>query len=86
MKDKPREHRGKKHAVPESRFSWWRHITWWRHMLYLAFFVVGASCATYYSAWDSISKSTTSGKAGGLKKVEPLKAVRCCEPLKAVRL
>jgi hypothetical protein len=56
MKDKPREHRGKKHAVPESRFSWWRHITWWRHMLYLAFFVVGASCATYYSAWDSISK------------------------------
>src|SRR5215216_4198229 len=31
-------------------------------------------------------KSVTSGKAGGLKKVEPLKAVRCCEPLKAVRL
>jgi hypothetical protein len=31
-------------------------------------------------------KSATSGKAGGLKKVEPLKAVRCCEPLKAVRL
>ena len=31
-------------------------------------------------------ESATSGKAGGLKKVEPLKAVRCCEPLKAVRL
>jgi hypothetical protein len=31
-------------------------------------------------------ESMTSGKAGGLKKVEPLKAVRCCEPLKAVRL
>jgi hypothetical protein len=31
-------------------------------------------------------KSATSGKAGGLKKVEPLKAVRCGEPLKAVRL
>ena len=30
-------------------------------------------------------ESVTSGKAGGLKKVEPLKAVRCCEPLKAVR-
>jgi hypothetical protein len=30
-------------------------------------------------------KSVTSGKAGGLKKVEPLKAVRGCEPLKAVR-
>ena len=33
-----------------------------------------------------ILKSATSGKAGGLKKVEPLKADRCCEPLKAVRL
>ena len=33
-----------------------------------------------------IEKSATSGKAGGLKKVEPLKAVRYCEPLKAVRL
>ena len=32
------------------------------------------------------SQSATSGKAGGLKKVEPLKADRCCEPLKAVRL
>jgi hypothetical protein len=32
------------------------------------------------------SQSATSGKAGGLKKVEPLKAVRCWEPLKAVRL
>jgi alkanesulfonate monooxygenase SsuD/methylene tetrahydromethanopterin reductase-like flavin-dependent oxidoreductase (luciferase family) len=31
-------------------------------------------------------ESATSGKAGGLKKVEPLKADRCCEPLKAVRL
>jgi hypothetical protein len=31
-------------------------------------------------------KSKTSGKAGGLKKVEPLKAVRGCELLKAVRL
>ena len=31
-------------------------------------------------------ESATSGKAGGLKKVEPLKAVRCWEPLKAVRL
>src|SRR2546426_11687803 len=31
-------------------------------------------------------KSATSGKAGGLKKVEPLKADRSCEPLKAVRL
>ena len=31
-------------------------------------------------------KSATSGKAGGLKKVEPLKADRRCEPLKAVRL
>jgi hypothetical protein len=31
-------------------------------------------------------QSATSGKAGGLKKVEPLKADRCCEPLKAVRL
>jgi len=30
--------------------------------------------------------SATSGKAGGLKKVEPLKADRSCEPLKAVRL
>src|SRR5215472_3192959 len=26
-------------------------------------------------------QSATSGKAGGLKKVEPLKADRCCEPL-----
>jgi hypothetical protein len=26
-------------------------------------------------------ESATSGKAGGLQKVEPLKAVRCCEPL-----
>src|SRR5262249_39161427 len=33
-----------------------------------------------------LPKSATSGKAGGLKKVEPLKADRCCEPLKAVRL
>jgi hypothetical protein len=33
-----------------------------------------------------LCESATSGKAGGLKKVEPLKAVRCCEPLKAVRL
>jgi len=33
-----------------------------------------------------LTQSMTSGKAGGLKKVEPLKAVRCCEPLKAVRL
>ena len=33
-----------------------------------------------------LQKSMTSGKAGGLKKVEPLKAVRCWEPLKAVRL
>jgi hypothetical protein len=32
------------------------------------------------------SESATSGKAGGLKKVEPLKADRSCEPLKAVRL
>jgi hypothetical protein len=32
------------------------------------------------------SKSATSGKAGGLKKVEPLTADRCCEPLTAVRL
>ena len=31
-------------------------------------------------------QSATSGKAGGLKKVEPLKADKCCEPLKAVRL
>jgi site-specific recombinase XerD len=31
-------------------------------------------------------ESVTSGKAGGLQKVEPLKAVRGCEPLKAVRL
>jgi hypothetical protein len=31
-------------------------------------------------------QSVTSGKAGGLKKVEPLKADRSCEPLKAVRL
>jgi IclR helix-turn-helix domain len=31
-------------------------------------------------------QSATSGKAGGLKKVEPLKADRGCEPLKAVRL
>jgi len=31
-------------------------------------------------------ESATSGKAGGLKKVEPLKADRYCEPLKAVRL
>jgi hypothetical protein len=31
-------------------------------------------------------ESATSGKAGGLKKVEPLKADRCGEPLKAVRL
>jgi transposase len=31
-------------------------------------------------------QSATSGKAGGLQKVEPLKAVRCWEPLKAVRL
>jgi len=31
-------------------------------------------------------KSVTSGKAGGLKKVEPLKADRSGEPLKAVRL
>jgi hypothetical protein len=31
-------------------------------------------------------QSATSGKAGGLQKVEPLKADRCCEPLKAVRL
>jgi hypothetical protein len=31
-------------------------------------------------------ESATSGKAGGLKKVEPLKADRCCEPLKAVCL
>jgi hypothetical protein len=31
-------------------------------------------------------ESATSGKAGGLQKVEPLKADRCCEPLKAVRL
>ena len=31
-------------------------------------------------------KSMTSGKAGGLQKVEPLKADRGCEPLKAVRL
>jgi hypothetical protein len=29
--------------------------------------------------------SATSGKAGGLNEVEPLKAVRGCEPLKAVR-
>src|SRR5690348_11229384 len=29
-------------------------------------------------------QSATSGKAGGLKKVEPLKADRRCEPLKAV--
>jgi len=35
---------------------------------------------------EVVCKSMTSGKAGGLKKVEPLKAVRCCEPLKAVRL
>jgi len=35
---------------------------------------------------DQQFQSATSGKAGGLKKVEPLKADRCCEPLKAVRL
>ena len=35
---------------------------------------------------EALSQSATSGKAGGLKKVEPLKAVRNCEPLKAVRL
>src|SRR5262249_15766748 len=34
----------------------------------------------------STAKSATSGKAGGLKKVEPLKADSSCEPLKAVRL
>src|SRR5712691_2418928 len=32
------------------------------------------------------TESVTSGKAGGLKKVEPLKADRYCEPLKAVCL
>ena len=47
-----------------------------------------ASWMNQIEMWFSIlvRKSTTSGKAGGLKKVEPLKAVRCCEPLKAVRL
>jgi hypothetical protein len=45
----------------------------------------------YTPGIDSICRqvqrqSATSGKAGGLKKVEPLKAVRCWEPLKAVRL
>jgi hypothetical protein len=34
---------------------------------------------------ESIQESATSGKAGGLKKVEPLKADRGGEPLKAVR-
>ena len=34
----------------------------------------------------TVEKSATSGKAGGLHKVEPLKAVRGWEPLKAVRL
>jgi transposase len=34
----------------------------------------------------ALIQSATSGKAGGLQKVEPLKADRCCEPLKAVRL
>src|SRR4029453_8913537 len=38
----------------------------------------------YFSRAEN--KSVTSGKAGGLKKVEPLKADRSCEPLKAVRL
>jgi hypothetical protein len=33
-----------------------------------------------------VVQSVTSGKAGGLKKVEPLKADRSGEPLKAVRL
>ena len=33
-----------------------------------------------------VDESVTSGKAGGLKKVEPLKADRSGEPLKAVRL
>src|SRR5207253_11047338 len=35
---------------------------------------------------EAKEESATSGKAGGLKKVEPLKADRSCEPLKAVRL
>jgi len=34
----------------------------------------------------TVQESATSGKAGGLKKVEPLKADRGCEPLKAVCL
>ena len=40
----------------------------------------------FYTLAITIAKSATSGKAGGLKKVEPLKADRSCEPLKAVRL
>jgi hypothetical protein len=39
-----------------------------------------------YLSVSQVKESATSGKAGGLKKVEPLKAVRCWEPLKAVRL
>jgi predicted PurR-regulated permease PerM len=35
--------------------------------------------------WVAVTQSATSGKAGGLNEVEPLKAVRGCEPLKAVR-
>jgi hypothetical protein len=35
---------------------------------------------------EGLHQSATSGKAGGLQKVEPLKADRNCEPLKAVRL
>jgi hypothetical protein len=49
--------------------------------------LVGSGCGKGRRklAWGK-QKSATSGKAGGLKKVEPLKAVRYCEPLKAVRL
>src|SRR5437764_2125368 len=42
--------------------------------------------ARHWSVPQLRAESATSGKAGGLKKVEPLKAVRCWEPLKAVRL
>ena len=34
----------------------------------------------------TLIESVTSGKAGGLEKVEPLKAVKAWEPLKAVGL
>ena len=53
-KDKPREQGGKKQG--ESRHPWWRRIAWWRHMSYVLFIVIGATGATYYSAWDAISK------------------------------